>query len=114
MVIDLPSEDEDAAEGEVGELLLCLYGTRDAAREWQRTLSKHLVSIGFVAGRGHPSTLHHAERDIRMLVHGDDYFSSGQADQLDWVQAELSKKYEIQSQRIGDGEGREVEGKILN
>ena len=28
--IELPGEDEDAAEGEVGELLLCLYGTQDA------------------------------------------------------------------------------------
>ena len=112
--IELPGEDEDAVEGEVGELLLCLHGTRDAAREWQRTLSRHLVHIGFVAGRGHPSTFYHAGRDVRMLVHGDDYFSSGQADQLDWVEAELKKKYEIQSQRIGGGAGREVEGKILN
>ena len=32
--IELPAEDGDAVEGEIGHLLLCLYGTRDAAREW--------------------------------------------------------------------------------
>ena len=30
--INLPAEDEEAKEGEVGQLMLCLYGTRDAAK----------------------------------------------------------------------------------
>ena len=112
--IELPDEDEEAADGEVGQLLLCLYGTRDAAREWQRTLSKHLRAIGFVPGKGHPSVFHHAERGICMLVHGDDYFSSGHTEQLDWLEQQLAAQYEIQTQRIGSGVGREPEGKILN
>ena len=64
--IDLPQEDDKAKEGEVGHLLLCLYGTRDAAREWQKTLSMHLPDIGFVPGRGHPAVFHHPERDMRV------------------------------------------------
>ena len=70
--IKLPADDGDAVEGEIGHLLLCLCGTRDVARETLRTLSRHLVSIGFVAGRGHPSIFDHPDCDIRMLVHGDD------------------------------------------
>ena len=31
--IDLLDEDEDAQEEEVGQLQLCLYGTRDATKE---------------------------------------------------------------------------------
>ena len=112
--IELPAEDEDAKPGEVGQLMLCLYGTRDAAREWQRTLSDHLVSLGFEAGRGHPSVFVHRKRDIRLLVHGDDYFSSAQASQLDWLETQLKAKYEIQSQRVGARKNDETELKVLN
>ena len=49
-----------------------------------------------------------------MLATGGDSFLSGQAEQLDWLERELAGAYEIQSQRIGRGKGREVEGKILN
>ena len=112
--IELPAEDEEARDGEVGQLMLCLYGTRDAAREWQRTLSEHLVSIGFVPGRGHPSVFVHTQRDIRLLVHGDDYFSSAHSADLDWLEAQLGKRYEIQSQRVGAAENGENELKILN
>ena len=114
MFIDLPDEDEEALEGEVGHLQLCLYGTHDAAKEWQKTLSRHLVSIGFSAGKGHPSIFHHHGRNVKMLVHGDDYFSSGHTDDLNWFADQLSKAYEIQTQRIGNGPGRELEGWILN
>ena len=112
--INLPKEDEEAEEGEVGQLLLCLYGTRDAAKEWQGTLSDHLVTLGFEPGRGHPSVFHHGEREISVLVHGDDYFSSAHREHLDWLEKGLGEKYEIQTQRIGGSEGRDVEGKILN
>jgi hypothetical protein len=46
-------------------------------------------------------------------VHGDDYFSSAHAGELDWLEEQLKKKYEIQSQRIG-AKKDENELKILN
>ena len=112
--IELPAEDDEAQPGEVRELQFCLYGTRGAAREWQRTLSEHLVSLGFEAGRRHPSVSTHRKRNIRLLVHGDDYFSSGHTESLNWLQQELSKKYELQSQRVGNAPESDGELKILN
>jgi len=53
--IELPKEDPKYGTGLLGKLRLCLYGTRDAAKVWQETLSAHLVSIVFERGRGHPS-----------------------------------------------------------
>ena len=114
MFIDIPDEDEDALEGEVGQLQLCLFGTRDAAKEWQKTLPRHLVSIGFSAGKCHTSIFHHHGPNVKLLVHGDDYFSSGHTDDLNCVADKLTTAYEIQTQRIGNGPGRELEGKILN
>ena len=40
--IELPPEDGEAKPGEVGSLNVCLYGTRDAAKQWQDTISAHL------------------------------------------------------------------------
>ena len=112
--IELPAEDPESGGDLVGKLRLCLYGTRDAAKSWQETLSLHLESVGFKRGRGHPSVFHHPERGLKALVHGDDYVASGASKDIDWFKAELEKAYEIQTQHIGFGAGRPREGKVLN
>ena len=84
----------------VGKLRLCLYGTRDAALNWQDTLSKHLVDIGFKRGVGFPSVFVNEEHDIWTLVHGDDFFSAGSKEGLSWLESQLSEKYEIKVQRV--------------
>ena len=91
LFIELPDEDLEAGQDEVGRLNVCLYGTRDAAKEWQQTLSKHLVSIGFRRGVGHPAVFYNPKRQIKTLVHGDDYASSGGSEDLDWLESELGK-----------------------
>jgi hypothetical protein len=112
--IELPAEDPDYGSGKVGKLRLCLYGTRDAAKGWQETLSAHLVGLGFARGVGHPSVFSHAERGIKTLVHGDDYVSSGLSADLSWLESELGKAYEIKTQRLGIGKQLQDEGKVLN
>ena len=54
------------------------------------------------------------KRCIRTLVHGDDYVSAGDGADLDWLEIELGKAYEIQTQIIGKGAGCQPEGKVLN
>ena len=110
--IEIPAEDPDGGPGVLGKLELCLYGTRDAAKWWQDTLSDQLENCGFVRGKGHPSVFWHPTRHIKTLVHGDDYVTSGDANDLNWVEAELKKAYEINSVRLG--EGANAEGEVLN
>ena len=112
--VRLPPEDPNSGPGKLGKLNLCLYGTRDAAKSWQEALSQHLIQNGFRRGRGFPSVFFHAERDICTLVHGDDYFSAGTEQNLDWLQAVLEKRYELKTQRVGRTSGALREGKILN
>ena len=119
LYIEVPAEDPNASRDKLGRLRLCLYGTRDAALNWQQTLSDHLVDNGFVRGVGHPSVFHHATRDIWTLVHGDDYCSAGSGVDLDWLEGVLASKYEIKTQRIGrgktkDGKLKSSEGQVLN
>ena len=114
LYIELPKEDPEAAPDKLGKLELCLYGTRDAAKGWQDTLSEQLEACGFKRGVGHPSVFWHEARDLMTLVHGDDYVTSGQDEQLDWLEEQLKAAYEIQTQRLGMGPQCEAEGKVLN
>ena len=70
---------------------------------WQRTLSDHLVDSGFVGGVGHLSVFHHKTLDFWTLVHGDDSCSAGKGKYLDWLEATLAQRYEIKTQRLGEG-----------
>ena len=77
LYIELPKEDELGSADQLGRLNLSLYGTRDAAKNWQEHLSRHLCSIGFARGTGHTSVFHHTEKKLLVLVHGDDYVVAG-------------------------------------
>ena len=55
-----------------------------------------------------------AEKKIKRLVHGDDYVAAGDDASLRWLEDELSKAYELQSQSLGLGEKGQKEGKVLN
>ena len=114
LFIELPAEDKEAKVGEVGRLNVCLYGTRDAAKGWQQALSEHLISLGFVRGKGFPALFHHPGRKVKTLVHGDDYCSAGPKASLDWMEGELAKQYQIKSHRINSSKGEGSELKVLN
>ena len=76
----MPREDPGYIEGQciVGRLRLALYGTRDAGKKlWQHCLAQHVVDIGFVLGISSSCVYHHRSRGLRVLVHGDDYASTG-------------------------------------
>ena len=60
--VELPAEDTEAMPAEVGRLNVCLYGIRDAAKQRQEALSKHLNELGFVRGNGHPAVYTHPVR----------------------------------------------------
>ena len=45
--IEVPTEDPESGPNVLGKLELCLYGTRDAAKSWQDTLSDQLEGCGF-------------------------------------------------------------------
>ena len=57
------SPDEDKAEGEegmCGKLNFSMYGTRDAAQNWQAEFSQQLVDNGFTRGMASPCVFHYS------------------------------------------------------
>ena len=112
----MPREDPNWQPGLLGRLKLSLYGTRDAAANWQRCVADHLISLVFRQGLSNPCVFWHSRRGIRALVHGDDYASTGDLAQLDWPRQELEKKFDVKTQVVGHSGREDVqrEAKILN
>ena len=55
--VELPGEDltnMDRQLDNVGHLQMSLYGTRDAAMNWQKEVAKEMTKWGFVRGRYNP------------------------------------------------------------
>ena len=80
--IELPPEDHE--EGKCGKLLKSLYGTRDAAQNWERCYVQFMTSVGFTQGRTTPCVFYNEERDLRVTIHGDDFIILGWEGQLNW------------------------------
>ena len=51
---------------------------------------------------------------MMILVHGDDYVSAGEPEDLNWLEGELKRQYEIKTQRAGRYGEPDVEVKVLN
>ena len=66
------------------EIAKSMYGARDAAQNWEFAYSDWLVSIGFEIGRSVSCMFWHPTKNIRVVVHGDDFTVLGTPDQLDW------------------------------
>ena len=56
-----------------GRLNYSLYGTRDAATNWEAHYTRLLLEAGFVQGLASPCIFYNKVRDIRVVVHGDDF-----------------------------------------
>ena len=91
--IELPKED-DNGDNMVGRLRMSLYGTRDAALNWQEEVSRHLAALSFRKGRGFPCVFDHISRDLLAIVHGDDNVTVGSDEDLMWMRRKLGEKFE--------------------
>ena len=87
--IKLPAEDME--EGMCGMLDMSLYGTCDAAQNWEDTYSEWLISFGFIRGKASPCVFYHPGRSLRVVVHGDDFTILGWEESLDWLRGEFRK-----------------------
>ena len=82
-----------------GKLNKSLYGTRDAARNWEAAYTEFMVSIGFEVGT--PCTFYHEEKDVRAAVHGDDFTMLGSRSGLDWFKGKESRTSSRSSTKEG-------------
>ena len=101
--------------GMCARLKRCLYGTRDAPARWEAFLADKLQSMGFVKGRASPCCYHHPDRDLRCMVHGDDFVFVGPDPDLDWAQAKMQQEFLVKVVgRLGGDAQDQKEISILN
>ena len=72
--------------------LKAMHGTRDAAHNWETENCEFMSSCGFARGNAHPCVFHHEERDVQVVVHGDDFTCLGHDAGLDWYRSVISEK----------------------
>jgi hypothetical protein len=100
--IRLPPEDPRSGEpGICGELERTMYGTLDAAAGWAEDYTGTLVDGGFDKGGASPCDFRHKEKNVNLLVHGDDFFAVGREGDLGHLKKTLEAIYELKTQMIG-------------
>jgi hypothetical protein len=111
--VDLPPEVRQP--GMCARLRRCLYGTRDAPARWEAFLASELAKMGFERGKASPCCFRHSTRDLRCIVHGDDFVFTGDDRDLDWAQHEMSTRFLIKViGRLGGDSGDLQELRVLN
>ena len=71
---------------------------REAPQNWYKTHSGQLNPV----------------RNIAVLVHGDDYVASGSRRQLQWLESQIRKSFEIKAEYLGPRERDKQECRSLN
>ena len=113
--VKLPEEDiEPGDEGRCGRLMMSMYGTRDAALNWALEYGDTLRAAGYKQGKSNPCLFYHEEKDVAVMVHGDDFVAVGPNQHLEHVEKTLGDKYKIKVDKLGLGKGQKDEVRILN
>ena len=111
--IDLPEGDQQ--DGMCGLLNKSLQGTRDAAQNWEAEYTEFLVNSGFKRGLASPCMFRHQRRNLRLVVHGDDFTLLGSTGDLDWFRTQIETRFEVKFRgRIGPEDSDDKSIKLLN
>ena len=78
----------------MGRLRVSLYGTRDAAANWEDAYAEVLREHLFDRGVACPCSFQSRVRGVRIIVHGDDFISGGPRHQLKWLEEVMDKHCE--------------------
>ena len=111
--MELP-EEVGAKPDQIGKLEYWLYGFRPAAAAWENDYAEKLQGVKFERGLATPVAFYNKERDISLVVHGDDFTFVGEGPSLDWIEACMKKWYEVKVRaRLGPDMGDDKEATLL-
>ena len=112
--VEVPAEAKVGIEGDVvGYLHKSLYGTRDAAANFQHEVAKFMKGIGYIQSRYSPSIFYHPVHHLRTLVHGDDFMTAGARAGVQWLQQQLATRFTISTKIVGNGTNEVREARLL-
>ena len=112
--VELPAEALEEGEGDVvGYLQKSLYGTRDAAANFQAEVKRFMLGLGFEQSQYSASVFWHRARGLRTLVHGDDFMTTGLRENTAWFRKKLEGRFELKTCIIGGAPDELREGRLL-
>ncbi len=88
--VDLPRKGHE--EGKCGKLDKAMNGTRGAAQNWGMDYTEMMVGARFKQGAYSACVVYHEERNIRAVVHGDDFKIWGKNKALDWFRKVVERR----------------------
>ena len=92
-----------------------MYGTRDAAKNWEAEYQKTMAELGFKTGKATTCAFHHKERDMIAAIHGDDITVLASQGGVEWMKQQLQTRYDIKlSAVLGPGRSDDKSVRILN
>ena len=113
--IELPEGNGGGPDSrQCGLLRKSLYGTRDAAQNWECELGGFLEEIGLRKGQASTCLYSEEARGISASVHGDDVTVKASREDAEWLIQEFKKRYEIKTQMIGEAADLDKQLQILN
>ena len=78
-------------------------------------MAGELEKMGFDQGKASPCCFRHGTKDLRCIVHGDDFVFAGGDKDLEWVQHEISTRFLIKViGRLGGDSGDLQKLRVLN
>ena len=89
-----------------------MYGTRDAASNWERDWQENVEKWGFQLGLSSKNLFHHKEHQVSGLTHGDDLVLTGPTKRLMEFKKEMTKVYPTEAKIISFGSPESI--KTLN
>ena len=95
---------------------MSLYGTRDAATNFQREVARIMKSLGYIQSKYNASLYYHPQEDVQVLVHGDDFVAVGQRLEIQKFKQQLAKRFTVKTKLVGSGagEGEVQEVRVLS
>ena len=78
-----------------------LYGTRDAVQIPQREVQRFMGASGFKVGKYNVCTYFNERRNLKVMVHGDDFVTVGSRTEAKWFDAKLKEIFEVKTVVIG-------------
>ena len=72
-----------------------MYGTRDAAQNWELEYTEMMTEAGFRQGAYSACVFYHEEKNVRVVVHGDDFTVLGPSKGLDWFRGVVQQRMEM-------------------
>ena len=70
--------------GKCAKVNKAMYGTRDAAQNWECEYRTAHDEWGLIVGTSSPCVMYHKERIIRLVADGDDYTAFGKRTRI-WI-----------------------------